>query len=339
MELNYTDSLYSRCTQCPRSCKIDRFQNNFGFCKESSKLKIALACLHYGEEPLITVFNGSGTIFISGCTLRCSFCQNYQISQNGLGDFVDENEFVKICLELEKAGAENINIVTGSHHIPILAKYLSLAKEAGLKIPIAWNSSAYESVEMLELLKGVVDIWLPDLKTLNSDLSKKLFFAEDYPEVAKKAISWMIENSPLKIEKKNLNGEDKEKIVSGVIIRHLFLPGRIEDTITTLQWLDENANSKACISLMSQYTPVPFKEEKNQLEKRNASLENIENRLVSKEEDEDLQDLINIYDFDYLFYQELSDDTSWLPDFEKVQSFSNKLSKTIWHWKDKFCYE
>ena len=331
--------LYANCSQCPRKCGIDR-NCNPGFCGEKKSIRIASACLHFGEEPLITVFGGSGTIFFTGCTLRCSFCQNYQISQDGMGRVVSKEEFVKICMDLQEAGAENINLVTASHIIPLLAEYLKAARDSGLIIPICWNSSAYESVESLELLKGLVTIWLPDLKTLNSEVSDKLFAAKDYPEVASKAISWMIQNNPLKIE--NRNGVDresgkqveKEKMMQGVIIRHLFLPGRFEDTALALEWLKENADGKAVISLMSQYTPVPFDEDETQLDRRKEALSVIENRLVSQQEDEDLRDIIDAYDFEYLFYQDLCQDTEWLPDFKRNQPFSNLLAKSVWHWKN-----
>ena len=333
---------YSSCRQCPRQCKVDRTKNQNGFCHEPADLRIAFAGLHFGEEPLITVFGGSGTIFFTGCTLRCAFCQNYQISQNGYGRKVSTQEFAEICLKLQNAGAENINLVTGSHNIPAIAEGLRAARKAGVTIPFCWNSSAYESVEMLELLKGLVTIWLPDLKTLSSSFSKKVFTAPDYPQVASKAIKWMIENNPLEIkeipEPPNAKpaewatpGEPREKMTSGVIIRHLFMPGHFEETADVLSWLKENADNKACISLMNQYTPVPFEEEKEKFEARNKVLSQIENRLVTKQEFEDIQDLIEAFDFDYLFYQELTDDTSWLPDFHRPQPFSNKLATPVWH--------
>ncbi len=332
---------YSSCRQCPRNCGTDR-KSKTGFCGEHKDIRIASACLHFGEEPLITVFGGSGTIFFTGCTLGCSFCQNYQISQQGMGRKVAKDEFVRICLELQSAGAENINLVTASHLIPLLAEYLAEAKNAGVKIPFCWNSSAYEKIESLELLKNLVTVWLPDLKTLNGGVSRQLFKAENYPKAAKDAVLWMIKNNPLKIE--TVSGIDretkqkvtKEKITGGVIIRHLFLPGRFEDTADVLEWLKNNADKKAVISLMSQYTPVPFKEAEENLKKRLDSLSMIENRLVSKQEDYDLKDLIDAFDFDFLFYQDLTDDTQWLPDFNRVQPFSNALAKPVWHWKNSF---
>ena len=326
------DALYKKCVQCPRKCGVDRVENT-GFCREPADLRIAFAGLHFGEEPLITVFGGGGTIFFTGCTLRCAFCQNYQISQDGLGRVVDAAEFTDICLKLQAAGAENINLVTGSHHIPKIAEYLRAARDGEVTIPFCWNSSAYESVEMLELLKGLVTVWLPDLKTLDGNLSRSLFAAPDYPEVATKAINWMIKNNPLQIdsipEPPNAKpaewaepGQPRDKMMSGVIVRHLFMPGKFEQTAQVLEWLKGNADGQAIISLMNQYTPIPAKKGK---------ITQIEDRLVTIQEDADIQDLIQAYDFEYLFYQELSDDTSWLPDFTRQQPFSNKLATPVWH--------
>lgn len=326
------DGLYRNCRQCPRNCGADRTGGKKGLCGESAALRAAAACLHFGEEPLLTVFGGSGTIFFTGCTLRCSFCQNYQISQQGMGREISTDEFAGICLKLQEAGAENINLVTGSHHIPAIAQGLAAAKEAGLSIPVAWNSSAYESPESLMLLKGLVDIWLPDLKTLNPMMSKSLFGAEDYPAAAKKAIRTMLSLSPLSITEVSRGGETKEKMLSGVIIRHLFLPGRMDDTVLVLDYLKAHADGRACISLMSQYTPVPFEGGAAELEARRTSLSAFQNRLVSTDEDTRLRELIDSYCFEYLFYQDLSDDTSWLPDFRRKQPFSSALAKPVWHW-------
>ncbi|MCR4789864.1 MAG: radical SAM protein, partial [Treponemataceae bacterium] len=261
---------YKSCTLCPRNCGVNRLEGELGFCRETADLRIATATIHFGEEPPITVLGGSGTIFITGCNLRCAFCQNYQISQNGMGKIVDIEEFADICLKLQDEKAENINIVTGSHVIPSLAEGLERAKAKGLKIPVCWNSSAYESVEALEMLDGLVDIWLPDMKTLNPLISDSVFKASDYPSTCKKAIRWMINHAPLKFEnvkevhdeksKKRFGGETIEKMLSGVIVRHLVLPGRINDTVMVLDWLKDHVDGRACISIMSQYTPVKFDE-------------------------------------------------------------------------------
>ena len=344
---------YAHCLQCPRKCGIDRLgtlsacaqadstgtagsAGHAGFCGENAALRIALACLHFGEEPLVTVHGGSGTIFLTGCNLRCAFCQNYQISQQGMGSAVSTEEFADICLRLQDAGAENINLVTGSHHIPALARALEAARTRGLTLPVCWNASGYDSVETLKMLEGLVTIWLPDLKTLSSPLAKELCAAADYPERAKESLLWMIEHNPLNIVSVTKDGVEKDKMLQGVIIRHLFLPGRFSETADVLDWLKANADRKAIISLMSQYTPVPFKDSEQGLARRKKALSAIENRLVSTQEDADIRDLIDAYDFDYLFYQDLSDDTSWLPDFTRTQPFSNALSRTLWHWKTGF---
>lgn len=340
---------YSECLQCPRKCGVNRLQKKCGFCGETNEVRIASACLHFGEEPFITVHGGSGTIFFTGCTLHCAFCQNYQISQNGMGKTVSKDEFLQICLELKKAGAENINLVTPSHAIPKLAEYIAFAQQNDCTLPFCWNSSAFESVEMLNLLKPYVKIWLPDFKTMNKELSSVLFGTDLYPQAAESSILWMLKNFPNVIEEKPalndyidsngekvLKGQKKEKMMQGVIIRHLFMPGRFLETADVLEWLKNNADGKAIISLMNQYTPVPFKEDENKLKKRKNALKELENRLVSPQEDQDLKDLIEAYDFETLFYQELSDDTSWLPNFVKEQPFSNKLAKPVWHWKTGF---
>ncbi len=333
------DFTYKKCTQCPRECGANR-TSSFGFCGESEQIRIASACLHFGEEPPITVFGGSGTIFLTGCNLRCAFCQNYQISQQGMGAYISFDDFAEICIRLQEKGAENINIVTASHAVPALAKALETAKTKGLEIPVCWNSSAYEKVQVLELLDGLVDIWLPDFKSINSDLSGKVFKAKDYPEHAKEAILYMTKKSPLVLKNvRNPNNptETREKMLSGVIVRHLFLPGHMEDTILALDWLKKNVDGKAFVSLMSQYTPVPFKGDNDaEATQRKNALSAMENRLVSKGEFQEIQDILAAYDFENLFYQELEQDTSWLPDFAKTQPFSNELAKPIWHWKKCF---
>lgn len=324
---------YTSCTLCPRCCSVNRTAGQTGFCKETADLKIASACLHFGEEPPLTGRGGSGTIFISGCNLGCGFCQNYQISREGMGKIVDCEEFCRICSALEQAGAENINIVTGSHAIPAIASFLTQAKKEGLGIPVCWNSSAYESVDAIDMLAPVTDIWLPDLKAFGSAASEALLGTGDYARTAKKAIRHMIELAPLRFEPVKTrspqsaeNTESAEKMVSGVIVRHLIMPGCLDNTVKVLDWLKEHADGKACISLMSQYTPVA----------QNGSPRNFPDRFINRDEFEYIKQLIHDYDFDYLFYQELENDDSWLPDFNRVQPFSNSLATPVWHWKNGF---
>lgn len=332
---------YDNCALCARNCSVNRNLGRTGFCKSTSDLQIASAGLHFGEEPVITVFGGSGTIFVTGCNLHCAFCQNYQISQDGMGRTVKTDEFVKICLTLQQVGAENINIVTGSHVAPSLATGIAAAKKEGLTIPVCWNSSGYESVDVVKMLDGLVDIWLPDLKTLNPEISEAVFKTADYPSVAKKAIRQMIAQTPQKIVKVKdsktsataKKGSSKEKMLSGVVIRHLLLPGRMNDTVLTLDWLKKHADS-VCISVMTQYTPIPFNDAEKQ--SRSGSLSAFQNRFVNENEYHELTSLLESYDFSYLFYQELNQDTEWLPDFRNAKPFPAAISKPIWHWRDGF---
>ena len=326
-------SAYTSCTLCPRSCGVNRIAGQRGFCKETADLKIASACLHFGEEPPLTGRGGSGTIFISGCNLGCAFCQNYQISREGMGRIVGCEEFCRICSALEMAGAENINIVTGSHAIPAIASFLTQAKKEGLGIPVCWNSSAYENVDAIDILAPVTDIWLPDLKTFGSAASEMLLGAGYYARTAKKAIRRMIELAPLRFEPVKTRSpqfaektEGAEKMVSGVIVRHLIMPGCLDNTVKVLDWLKEHADGKACISLMSQYTPVA----------QNGRQRNFPDRFINRDEFERIKALLYEYDFGYLFYQELENDDSWLPDFSCIQPFSNSLATPVWHWKNGF---
>lgn len=345
----FTDA-YKNCNLCPRNCGVDRTSGQLGFCKENSDLRLAVAMKHFGEEPPLTCRGGSGTIFVTGCNLRCAFCQNYQISQHGYGKVVTIEEAAELCLKLQAEGAENINIVTGSHAIPSLALVLEMAKKKGLGIPVCWNTSSYENISALEMLDGLVDIWLPDLKTLNPMMSEAVFKAEDYPKVAKKAIRWMIEHSskkflpldkPCKIPGSGDAPEVTEKMISGVIIRHLILPGRISDTKLVLDWLKSHADNvtgadgsdkSACISLMCQYTPVNVQgDSDNEKAFRENALKSFQNRLLNTQDFEEIRSLIESYDFSHLFYQELDDDTGWLPDFTKVLPFSSALALPVWH--------
>ena len=317
---------YDSCTLCPKNCKVNRNKGEKGFCRETRDLRLAWAGLHFGEEPPITGAGGSGTIFVTGCNLRCSFCQNYQISQEGMGKAVSLEEFVNLCFMLEKEGAENINIVTGSHAIPAIALGLKEAKDRGLKIPVVWNSSAYETEEAISLLSDCVDGWLPDLKTLNPQISSQVFYAPDYPETATRAILKMAGLSPLKIGTENKEKYPLGKLYSGVIVRHLALPSRIADSRAVLRWFAKNLRGRALISVMTQYTPV----------KRTAGIKNyslFENRMLNLKEDETLKDLLSSLKIDEGFYQELVASDDWLPDFNREQTFSSELSKPLWHWK------
>ena len=299
--------LYAHCRLCPRACGTDRTASGGsatgGFCGEGAELRLAFAGLHRGEEPPLSGKGGSGTIFVSGCNLGCAFCQNWQISTGGggkrLGRAVSSDEFTALCLELQNRGAENINIVTGSHAVPAIARYLSAAKTAGLRLPVLWNSSGYENPETLELLDGLVDTWLPDLKTLDSDLAARFFNAPDYPTAATAAILWMTRNRP-----------------DGVIIRHLILPGYLESTRAVLRWFADNAHAQ--LSLMTQYTPI-------------GGSTHVPGRFLSKREYETVLGWLEEFGIEDGFCQELVTGSDWLPDFNRPNPFASNLSVAVWH--------
>jgi putative pyruvate formate lyase activating enzyme len=318
---------YDSCLACPRACGINRNAGVRGICGETAELRLSWAGLHFGEEPPVTGAGGSGTIFITGCNLRCSFCQNFQISQCGMGRSVDSVEFADICLALENAGAENINVVTGSHVIPAIAEGLAAARARGLSIPILWNSSSYETTEALSMLDGLVSVWLPDLKTLNPLLAESAFRASDYPKVAKRAIRFMADRSPLSFA--GADADATRKITSGVIVRHLALPGKLADTELVLRWFAEHLAGKALLSLMTQYTPVPA----NPASK---GIDAFPNRALERGEYDRLTAMLEELGIEDGFYQELVEDTEWLPDFDRTQPFSSSLAKPAWHWKTGF---
>lgn len=232
------------CNKCPRGCNVDRSKTT-GVCGVGDMPRVAKAYLHMWEEPAITGKNGSGTVFFSGCNLKCIYCQNYKISHEGFGKYITIEKLANIFKDLEEKGASNINLVSPSHYVDAIKKALDIYKP---NIPIVYNTSGYDSVETIEELKDYVDIFLVDFKYFDSDLAKALSKAPDYPEVAKSAILKMREIVPEEI----FEGEILKK---GVLIRHLVLPNHTDDSINILTWIKENIKNPF-ISLMGQYTPM-----------------------------------------------------------------------------------
>ena len=240
--------IYKECNLCPRECGVDRSIST-GFCKSGDKLKVARAALHYWEEPCISGKDGSGTVFFSGCNLKCCFCQNYNISSDCFGKEISIERLGDIFLELQNKGANNINLVTAVQYIPSIIEALDKVKYK-LNIPVVYNSGGYENVDTLDILKDYVDIYLPDIKYFDKNLSKKYSLAEDYFEKASKAVLKMIDNAG------KLKFNDKGIMQRGVIVRHMVLPSCYKDSIKILNWIKENLpEDKFLISLMSQYTP------------------------------------------------------------------------------------
>lgn len=238
------------CTICPRNCKIDRTAAK-GFCGCSSVVRVARAALHYDEEPSISGSRGSGTIFFSGCNLKCIFCQNMVLTDGTLGEICDAPRLADIMLKLQSLGAHNINLVTPTPHRDTLTEALRLAKNDGLIIPVVYNTNAYETVETVRAYEGLVDIYLPDLKYVDPRLSLKFSRASDYFDTAIEAIAEMIDQ--VGFMETDENGIAKK----GVRIRHLVLPGCVYDTRNVLDAIKDRFGVDCPISLMSQFTPIP----------------------------------------------------------------------------------
>ncbi len=249
---------FSNCRLCPRNCEVDRSQGE-GFCKSGSEIKAARAALHFYEEPFLSGVSGSGVIFFSGCSLQCIYCQNKQISREGTGKMISVERLTEIFFELKEKGALNINLVTGTHFTPTIAKAIEKAKTAGLDLPVIWNSSGYEYAETLKMLEGLVDIYLPDFKTLDCRIGQRYFKAADYPERAKDALVQMVKAAgemTFDSSEKALKEFEEGLMNKGVCVRHLVTPGNAEDSKSVIRYLHETYGDDIWISIMSQYTPM-----------------------------------------------------------------------------------
>jgi putative pyruvate formate lyase activating enzyme len=243
-------SLLESCRVCPRKCGANRIRGETGFCGEAFLPRISSDNLHFGEEPPISGSCGSGTVFLTGCSLRCVFCQNYPISQLGHGNTISIPQLAKKMLRLERAGAHNINWVTPTHFIPQLMAALFLASKSGLNLPIVYNSSGYDSVESLELLDGIVDVYLPDMKYADEHHAKEFSDAPGYPEINRAAVLEMFRQTG------HLRTDENGIAVRGLVIRHLILPGWASGTHEILTWIRDHLGRKTHISLMRQYFPT-----------------------------------------------------------------------------------
>lgn len=299
------------CRLCPRSCLTDR-SVKLGFCRQSGQMKLASAVLHFGEEPPLAGSGGSGAFFFSGCQLRCPFCQNWQISQAGHGKAIGVEVLADLFVKAQSLGAANINLVSATPHAPSVAAALRLAKEKGLATPALWNTGGYEEKALLASIADVISLWLPDLKTLNSASAVRLYRAKHYVEKAPQAILWMAENYPLVYEGPLLR--------QGVIMRHLILPGRLNETYEVLAWFAKHLKGKALLSLLTQYTPVKIPNETRE----------IPQRFLSQKENEAVLAMLDQLGIDEGFFQDLEPSSAWLPDFFQKKPFSEKLARSIW---------
>ena len=265
------------CRLCPRNCRVNRKERT-GFCGEKDGIRCARAALHHWEEPCISGTRGSGTVFFSGCSLKCCYCQNYQISQEGLGKEISPEKLARIFLDLQEQGAHNINLVTGTHFLPGILTALDLARPK-LSIPVVYNCGGYEKPEVIRLLDGYVDIYLPDLKYFDPELSARYSGARDYFAQASQAVSAMISQTGSPVF-------DEDGIMQkGVIIRHMVLPGSRKDSISILHWIRENLPEEGfLLSLLSQYTPFY----------KSCEYPQINRRLTTYEYDKVLEEAISL---------------------------------------------
>ena len=246
---------YENCLLCPRKCGINRSTGQTGVCGVSSEIKVARAALHYWEEPCISGKRGSGAVFFSGCSLHCVFCQNREISDGKEGKVISKERLSDIFIELADKGANNINLVTPGQYIPDIVWAVNDAKSRGMKLPIIYNTSGYENVTELKLLEGIVDVYLPDFKYMDSTLSARYSRAKDYPSVAKQALSEMVRQQP------DVVIDDSTGLIQkGVIVRQLLLPGHVNDAKAVLKYLYDTYHDHVYISMMSQFTPIALKD-------------------------------------------------------------------------------
>ena len=236
------------CNICPRNCNVDRSEK-IGYCAMTDTVKISRAALHMWEEPCISGEKGSGTVFLSGCNMKCVFCQNKDISTDGFGKEITIGRLAEIFLELQYKGALNINLVTPTHYTLQIIDAVKIARSKGLKLPIVYNTSSYEKVETIKMLEDIVDIWLPDFKYMDNTAAQRYSKAPDYVENAKAAIAEMVRQQP-----ECVFGEDGI-MQKGVIVRHLVLPGQTQRAKDAVQYLYDCYGDSIFISIMSQYTP------------------------------------------------------------------------------------
>ena len=243
--------MFTKCEICPRKCGIDRTAGRRGRCGTDNRLLVARAALHPWEEPCLSGKRGSGTVFFSGCSLGCVFCQNRAIRDGGAGIAVTPERLAEIFLSLQEAGAHNINLVTPTHYAPLLGEVIRQARAAGLSVPIVYNCGGYENVETLRGLRGLIDIYLPDMKYADAALAERYAAAPDYPEVSRAALREMVEQCPTpRFDRDGM-------MISGVIVRHLMLPGAYRNSHDVLKYLYTTYGDDIYISLMNQYTPMP----------------------------------------------------------------------------------
>jgi len=242
--------LLQSCTACPRNCRVNRLEDKFAVCKTGRHAVVFSHFPHHGEEDCLRGGRGSGTIFFTGCNLRCVYCQNFDISWQVRGTPAPPRELAAMMLELQAQGCHNINLVTPEHVVPQIVQALPLAIEEGLRLPLVYNTSAYDSLESLALLDGLVDIYMPDFKYWDAEMARKYSRAPDYPEVARRAIKEMYRQVG------NLVIEDNGLARRGLLIRHLVMPEEVAGTRAVMQWIADELSPETYVNIMAQYHPA-----------------------------------------------------------------------------------
>jgi putative pyruvate formate lyase activating enzyme len=237
------------CTLCPRDCKVNRLENKFAVCKVGRYARVASFSHHFGEEDVLRGWNGSGTIFFSWCNLRCVFCQNFETSQIGEGEEVGPHDLARMMLQLQEEGCHNINFVTPEHVVPQILEALLVAVEGGLRLPLVYNTGSYDSLHSIQLMDGVVDIYMPDFKLWDRERSRRYLLAPNYPDAARQVIRAMHEQvGELKVNEDGLAAR-------GALVRHLVMPGMLDDTRDIMQYLAE-LSKDTYVNIMDQYYPA-----------------------------------------------------------------------------------
>lgn len=241
--------ILKECRLCPRECRVNRLEGEVGYCQAGLDLTVSSAFPHFGEEPPLVGYHGSGTIFLTHCNLRCIFCQNYDISHLGRGERITSSDMARMMIRLQELGCHNINFVTPTHYVPQIIASLPEAIGQGLRIPIVYNCSGYESVEVIQLLEGIVDIYMPDAKFMDERYSKEYCNAPDYPQVLKKVLKEMHRQvGDLRI---NAHGIAER----GLLIRHLVMPGGVASSEAVFRFIAEELSEDSYVNIMDQYRP------------------------------------------------------------------------------------
>ena len=306
---------YRDCHLCPRGCGVDRVDGKLGVCRQTATCRIASTGPHYGEEPSFTGTRGSGTIFFSGCSCRCFFCQNYQISMSGMGRDITPDELVQAAQSLALSGVHNLNFVTPDHFWPHIRRLCRELKKDGVSIPTIFNSSGYQRADLIEEYAECIDIFMPDFKFARSELARECMGDERYPDIALKALRKMVE---LKGFLDPWDPTGAQPAQRGVLVRHLMLPDHVENSLEVLRLLRAEFGKFLPLSVMSQFHPAPECVERKQLD-----------RGITREEHKEVISLVYELGFQRVYLQEIPDTVDFLPDFAQEEPFEgNKKRRT-----------